>query len=213
MYFGFACTYTRWISVANSYSVSAVSKAILGILVNACNADPVFTGVEFKIVQPTDFQKGVPLTDGVSIYLYRVVVNGQLRNRPPRPTRDGKQYGQSLPIDLYYLLSFWGSDFDKQHRLLGWAMRTLEDHAHLPVSLLNSFGPETETFHDDEVVDLTCDVLTMQDMLNINDILKPNITLSVGYIVRTVFLDTQRELPTTQYIQTREYDIAKPVTS
>src|SRR5690349_15219770 len=113
--------------MATYRAIAAISQAVLGMLEEACPRDE-FAEAGFRLVQPSDFQIDTPpLAEGISLFLYRVTVNGSLRNLPPRLAPDGRRYRPALPLDLHYLITAWGRSVEKQQRLLGWALRTLED--------------------------------------------------------------------------------------
>src|SRR6185295_4617840 len=105
---------------------------------------------------------------------YRVATSSR-RNLPSRVGPDGKQYRPPLPLDLYYLLTAWAKTAVKQQRLLGFWIRELGDTPILPASLLNHFGPERDTFTPSEAVELIYEPLSLQDMANVWEPLKPNI--------------------------------------
>jgi hypothetical protein len=96
-----------------------------------------------------------------------------------------------------------------QHRLLAWAMRTLDDTPILPVGLLNSVGPESETFHPEEAVELVFEPLSLQDMGVIWDHVKPKVGLSATYVARLVSIESQVEMIQAREVQTRVFDLAK----
>src|SRR5690242_12213415 len=159
--------------MATYRAMAAISQAVLGMLEEACPRDE-FADAAFRLVQSSDFQADTPpLGEGISLFLYRVTVNGNLRNLPARLAPDGRRYRPALPLDLHYMLTAWGRSVEKQQRLLGWAMRTLEDTPILPTGLLNHYGPEAETFRAGETVELVCEQLSLQDFNNIWEGLRP----------------------------------------
>src|SRR5262249_5323752 len=130
--------------MATYHAIAAVGQAIRRLLEAACPRGE-FPAAQFLLIQTGDFQ-AMAIKEGVSLFLYRVAVNGTLRNRPARVAPDGRRYRPSLPLDLYYLLAPWAETAVKQQRLLGWAMRALEDTAILPAGPLNHPGPDRDTF-------------------------------------------------------------------
>jgi hypothetical protein len=117
----------------------------------------------------------------LTLWLYRVSVNEQLRNR----SRGGGNSRVPLPVDLHYLLTSWADTADTEHRLLGWAMRTLQDAAILDASFLSPDG----MWQPDEVVHLTPEELSNEDMLRLWDALEPNYRLSYSYVARVVSME------------------------
>lgn len=195
--------------MATYRAIAAISQAVLGMLEEACPRDE-FAGAGFRLVQSSDFQIDTPpLNEGISLFLYRVTVNGSLRNLPPRLAPDGRRYRPALPLDLHYLITAWGRSVEKQQRLLGWAMRTLEDTSILPSGLLNHYGPEAETFRASETVELILESLSLQDVNNIWDGLRP--FLSVPYVARMVALESDVPLVEARPAQTRAFELSPDV--
>jgi len=118
-------------------------------------------------------------SDTLTLWLYRVSVNEQLRNRargsgsPP------------LHVDLHYLLTVWADTADMEHRLIGWALRTLQDASILDTSFLSPDG----LWQPEEVVHLTPEELSNEDMLRLWDGLQPNYRLSYSYVARVVSME------------------------
>ena len=193
--------------MATFHAIAATGEAILGLLRAARPAD--FENAQFLLYQPNDFQNPNPTLEGITLYLYRVAVNTTRRNLPPRIDPDGRRYRAPLPIDLHYLLIPWAKTAAKQQWLLGWSMRVLEDTPILPATLLNHHSSEANTFRLNEAVELVCEPISLQDIVNIWDAFKPNLQLSVAYVARMVMLDSLVELTEAPLIQTREFDMGK----
>src|SRR3954451_11221229 len=128
--------------MASYPAIAATSEAILGLLESAALTSE-FAGVSFAHYQAADFQ--TPIPTGVSLFLHRVTVNPN-RNLAPRRNADGRRLRPAIPVDLHYLLTAWADDAIKQQRLLGFAVRTLEDTPILPAGVLNHYGPENDVF-------------------------------------------------------------------
>ena len=192
--------------MATYHAIAAVGHAILRLLTDACPRD-VFPLAQFDFLPVLDTEK--PLAEGISLSLYRVGANATRRTLPPRPQPDGKRRPPSLAVDLYYLVTPWASNADKQHRLLGWAMRVLGDTPILPAGLLNAFGPEVETFHPDEAVELIFEPLTLSDLSAVWENFKPHVQLTATYVARLVAIESTVELTEAREVQTREFDLAK----
>ncbi len=191
--------------MATYHAIAATSQAILGLLERACPKSE-FEGAIFELYQAKDFQS--PMEEGVSLYLYRVT-SGSRRNLPSRIGPNGQQYRPPLPLDLYYMLTAWAKSATKQQRLLGFCIREIGDTPVLPASLLNHFGPEPDTFRPEESVEVIFESLTLQDMSNVWEPLKPNLQPSATYVARMISIESLVELPDTRPVQTREFDFAK----
>jgi len=188
--------------MATANAIAATGQAILSLIAAGVPRDE-FLNARFELYQAKDFQS--PMQEGVSLYLYRITPAGEIRNYPPRIAPDGRKFKQLLPINLHYILSAWAQDAAKQQRLLGWAMRILEDAPVLPSGVLNQGGPETDTFRPTEIVDLIMESISIYDMGAIWDVSKPNVQPSVGYIARMIGLESQLEITEAGMVQTRQF--------
>jgi Pvc16 N-terminal domain len=189
-------------------AIAATGLAVVGLLKDA-SAETEFADLRFDIVQAADFGSGPPMSEGLSIYAYRVVINTSRRNMPPRTGPDGRRYLAPLPLDLHFLLSPWAKTAVRQLRMLGWAMRELQNVTILPAGLLNHYGPEHDTFRPDEAVELICEPLSLQDMSYVIEPLKSLQPLSVPYVARMVLIESSIPLAEGEAVQTREFDYAK----
>ena len=187
--------------MATRDAIGATSEALLRLLSAACPSDE-FPGAVFQLYQASDFQK--PMAEGVSLFLYRVTVNTSRRNLPPFTAPDGQRYQPPLPVDLYYLLSVWGRTPERQQRLLGFCMRELQDVPALPAGFLNKNEAHPDTFRPSEAVEVVCEPLSLMDLAQLWDVLKPNVPLSVNYVVRFVPLESKLRLGEHPIVQTRE---------
>lgn len=195
--------------MASPYSLAAVGKAILGLLSSARPA-PEFAAAEFELYQAANFV--TPMQEGISLYLHRITPGSNVRNLPPRVAADGRVFRPSVAVDLHYLLIPWARDAFKQQRLLGWAIRVLEDTRVLNTALLNQHGPEPDLFRDGESVDVLMEALPIQDMGAIWEVAKSNVQPAVAYVVRALPLDSEVELVEAERVQTRDLGARKVVT-
>ena len=186
--------------MASPNAIAAVGQAILGLIAGNVPRNE-FPSSQFQLYQAQNFQ--TPMDEGISLYLYRITPAGEIRNYPPRIAPDGRRYRQPLPINLHYLLSAWAKEPVKQQRLLGWALRTLEDTPVLPATVLNQAGPETDTFWANETVDVIMETISVYDMGAIWDVAKPNTQPSVCYVARMVGVESPLDLAEAVPVQTR----------
>lgn len=194
--------------MASYHAIAATSRAIIGLLEDACPKSE-FDKADFKLYQASNYEN--PIAEGISLLLYQVKVNTTLRNLPPRLAADGTRYRPSLPLDLHYLMTAWASDTEEQQRLLGWAMRTLEDTTILPAAVLNKYIDMPDTFRPEEAVELISDSLPIQDLTAVWDKLKPKYQTSATYVARMVNIDSDIKLTEAELVQTRSFDAVKKV--
>jgi Pvc16 N-terminal domain len=188
-------------------AIAATSQAILGLLQSAA-VGTEFDGVTFAHYQAKNFE--APMTQGVSLYLYRLTVSSN-RNLPPRLGRDGRRYLPPLPLDLHFLVTAWADDAIKQQRLLGFAIRTLEDTPILPAGVLNQHGPEPDVFRAEETVELVFEGLTVQDTSYVWEVAQTKEQPSAPYVARMVEIESSVALEDAAPVQTREFDYQKQV--
>jgi len=188
--------------MATFQAIAATGQAMLGLLADAC-PKPEFANAQFELYQLTNF--GNPMEEGISLYLYRVAVNGTRRNIPPVLGRDGRRRRPPIPIDVHYVATAWARSAVKQQRLLGWMIRMLEDVPILPTGLLNNYGPEPDIFDPGETVELILESLTLQDWNNLWSATKTTPPLSVGYVARMIGISSPLPLTEAAEVQTREF--------
>ena len=186
--------------MASFHAVATVGQAILGLLTDACPRSE-FPGAGFALYQAKDFQS--PMTEGISLYLHRIVVSTARRRLPDRIDASGRRFRPSLPVDLYFLLTAWAQSATLQHHLLAWAMRALEDTPSLPSGLLNRFSARPDTFAPEESVDLALEAVPQQDFLAIWEVAKHHMQISATYVARVVPIDSTIELEQAPTAQTR----------
>lgn len=195
--------------MATYRAIAATSLAIRSLLESSC---PVaeFPNAEFEIYRPNNFDS--PMSMGVSLYLYRVAMNTTRRNLPPVIAPDGRRHRPPLPLDLFYLLTVWGQTAEAQQRLLGWAMRELENTPILPANLLNHHVQEVDTFRPTEAVELICEPISLQEMNTLWDGFKASRTnqhLSVTYVARMLLIESDLAMGEYPPVQTRVVNVGK----
>ena len=74
--------------MATYQALAATSSAIVGLLASAAASPGAeFAGLPIQVCRAEDLQK--PMSEGLSLYLHRVVVSTEHRNRLPRVGPDG----------------------------------------------------------------------------------------------------------------------------
>lgn len=190
--------------MATFNAIAAVSKALLE-LIRANYPQAQLQSPNFAIYTPAQLDK--PMAEGFSICLYRLALNPLGRNLPLRHDEDGTVWRPSLPLDLYFLLTPWAGDGERQQRLLGWSARFFEDLSVLPAALLNSYMPEPDTFRADEAAEIVLDTLSLTDYLTLWDKFAPHLQTSLTYVVRMVELDSTQALKQPERVQTRDFSV------
>lgn len=190
--------------MADYRAVMAVSEAMIKLLQSNYRPEDFNNELEFKVFTSKDFSDST-IANGVSIFPYRVYVNGANRFPAGGVDINGKKKKSKLPIEVHCLVTVWGLNASLQNTLVGWVMRVLEDNPVLPANLLNSVV--ADVFSQDETVEITFAELSTEDMFRIWDVLGINVyQLSVPYLLRIIHIDSiQPALPETgEPVQVRE---------
>jgi len=195
--------------MANYRAIAAVSSALQGLIRDRYPRDEFGTGLDVELYQTRDFEN--PMQDGFSVYLFRVAINGAVRNLTLRRTPDGRRFRPSLPLDLHYMITPWAHDVALQHRMLGWVMRVMEDIGVFSAGHLNHYLAEPDTFAASEGLEIICDPLTLSDYLTLWDRLRPRLPASATYTLRAVLIDSDVHVPDGGLVQTRRFDMAEGI--
>jgi Pvc16 N-terminal domain len=185
--------------VATTRAIGTVSQAVIGVLRDA-HSKIEFEGAAFELYQASNFSN--PMRLGLSLYLYRVTLNSAGRNRGARVGPDGKRYRPALPLDLHYMLTAWAPSAEQQQYLFAWALRTLEDTPVLPAEVLNHFVAQ-KAFFDDEGLELTPEPLSLEQMVSVWEVNKPQMQPSMTYAARLVAIESSTELEQFKPVQSR----------
>lgn len=166
---------------------------------------PIHESLQFDLYQGGDFQSQETGSTDVSLFLYRVSVNGTTRTPPGRRTSSGETQRTQLPLDLHYLVTVWAQDAKKQHQIAGWLMRTLETTPILPKGVLN--GINDEVFRPDETVEIILNDLSNEELFRIWDIIGESYRLSIPYLVRNVRIESEETVSTEGIVERRIFDV------
>jgi len=122
----------------------------------------------------------------LSVWLYRVVENEYRKNQPSGVTANGDRLvPPPLALSLFYLVTPLGTTEDRRQQTLGAAMRTLYDHAIVPLR-----DAVAQSVHEELHISLCR--LTLEETTRVFEALQAPYRLSVCYEVRTVHIASQR---------------------
>jgi hypothetical protein len=188
--------------MADYRAVSAVCSAVVRLLQTAYRPELFDSTLQFEVYRTAGFAS--PMSAGVSLFLYRAMVNSVRRTYPARPTPDGRMRRPQLPLDLHFILTPWAGEASQEQEILGWMMRTIEDHPLLPAGLLNSLTPGV--FDDDDSVEIVPGDLSNEELFRIWDVLPTDFQVSVPYVARVVRIDSELLEAEGEMVLTRELD-------
>jgi hypothetical protein len=189
--------------MASYRAIGATCEGIMRLLQQSWRPE-LFDDAElqFKVYRTKTFE--TPMDTGVSLFLYRVMVNGVQRTPPARPKPGGRLRRTQLPVDLHLMLTAWAKDASLEQEILGWLMRTLEDSPTLPAGLLNTAIPNV--FDADEEVQILNGQLSNEEMFRIWEVLPTYYQMSVPYVARIVRIDSEADRREAGPVLTRELD-------
>lgn len=187
--------------MAHSFAIAAIGQVICAQLDAAFGAwradhpqDQGFDTLRCVLIGSDTLARSPPTDTALTLYLYRVGLSSSTRNLPPRTTSDGRTLRPALPLELHYLLTAWARDPVLQQRILGLAIRALEDQPTLPAALLNRVGVSgaDTLFRDEESVELCAAPLSQAELVSIWEVNKASMQPSMPYIVRGLRLDSDQ---------------------
>ncbi len=182
--------------MAGFQAIAAAGKTVERLLDARLNADkPVpNTRTRAVLVRTEDFaQEGDSLIAPpvLSIFLVRADVNHTMRAAwSAAGVLDDRAH---LPLDLHYLLTAWAKNAEWEHRILGSAMRGLEETPILS-------GPQLDASNaagwaPTESLQIVPEEMTTEAVMRTFDSLETSYRLSVPYVVRIVRLESSPPEP------------------
>jgi len=143
---------------------------------------PSVDPTKIAVATPDEFE-GLrdPLKPNITIFLYRIAVNSQMRNEPRRIRPDGTVIRQPLPLELSFLITAWAKDTRDELKIIGRILQVLYDKAELGAADL--VGSSWET---DDTVQLVLESLPLEDHYRIWDANEVPYRLSLTYLARVI---------------------------
>jgi len=192
--------------MATHRGIESACQAVVELLRD--NYDPAAFNrdLEFRVLSTGGFDGG--LGAGVSVFLYRIMINEAHRTPPGRRGDDGLPRPTQLPVDVHMILTVWAPDASLQQSIVGWMMRTLEDHRVLPPGLLNRITPGV--FRDDEALEVLPADMVTEDLLHLWELLGTgHYQLSVPYVARNLRIESPHALVAAAPVQDRVTDYGR----
>jgi hypothetical protein len=196
--------------MATPSAIAATTAAIKTLLDRAAGTSADFPSLDVSAFRSEDLQSPPSAETAlvVSVYLYRVTLSTVRIGMPGIVDRDGHRVRAPLLLDLHYLVTAWAKSALMQQKLLGWAVRALEDNPVLPATLLNDGGWEG-TFAPTETVELVWQPLTPQEEWDLWQVAQTSQQPSALYLARGVALDSLVPTVEAPLTQTLELDYAE----
>lgn len=180
--------------MADFRAIRAAGEALMGLLESSYRPQDFNDIVaDFRMFTSRDFTNNT-ITNGASLFMYRLYCNGAYRTPQGRIGEDGRRADTQLPLELHFLITVWGGEASYQYELAGWILRVLEDTPMLPSAVLNATTPNV--FRPDETIDIIHAELRTEDLLRIWEVLGVNAyQLSIPYVARVVNIESIQTIP------------------
>lgn len=162
-------------------------RRIFGALASAPDADFGLSSPEEDITfsLPSDDLEGAPR---LSLYLYRIEPDGHLRNQYPLSDGTAGLRMPPLVVQLHYLVTPLDEDDDTNHLIAGCILQHFHDQPFLSslngTPLDRSYGGASDRFS------IVLESLSTEELSRIWSVLDGGFRLSIGYLVRTVAIDS-----------------------
>lgn len=132
-----------------------------------------------------------PQTNRLSIFLYRVLENSDMRNRNPELINGNSARYPPLFLNLFYLITPLTNSAENNHYLLAKTMQILHDRGIVKGSLLKGILENTA-----EELRVIFHPISIEDITKLwSSFLRPY-HLSAAYEIKVVAIDSQRTIET-----------------
>jgi hypothetical protein len=174
--------------MGNYTAIAEVGQSLVQVIWNAIAADPTLVALINKdlisLESPAEHADKQD-TALLSIYLYRIVEDGYLKNRGSVEGPGGNSQRPPLSLDLYYLITPLLTDAADRQIVLGKVMQVLYDQATLVgpnlVGSLASAG---------DVVRVVLNPVPLNEIALVWQALETPYMLCVSYVVRVVLVQS-----------------------
>jgi len=136
-----------------------------------------------------------PTKNYLSLFLYRVVENGEVKNRSLEQKNGNRLQYPPLALNLFYLVTPLIKDNENDeeapknaHKLLGKVMQIFYDHATLKGSDLKGVLQGTA-----EEIRIILNPISMEDMTKLWSSFMRPYYMSVAYEAKVLYIDSERE--------------------
>jgi hypothetical protein len=131
---------------------------------------------------PDDMKTFQPTVPSVTVFLYHVALNSELRNTLPP---SGKGTRPLLPIELRYLITPWAKQIADTHKIVGYVLRALHQKASLVRAELSG-----SSWADHDTAQILLESMPIEDHYSIWEPTEIPYRLSLSYVVRVMGIDS-----------------------
>lgn len=179
--------------------VNAVDGTLRNLLWQEMKIDPSISSIlgstddtrisfepPFKLMQDTE-----PENNYLSLFLYRIVENAEMKNRPQELRNGNSLAYPPLSLNLFYLITPLTDSADNNHKLLSKVTQILYDNAIVKGDFLQ--GEEAEK---PEELRIIFNPISMEDITKLWSSFARPYHLSISYEVKVIYIDSKREKET-----------------
>src|SRR6185312_5844642 len=190
-------------ALSNSFAIAAVTATLRNLLDQVKAPLPIDPPGDSELAdahctaRPPDKARSSEDQNQLNLFLYQTVPNAAMRNLDmPGQTQPGETGMPPLAINLYYLLTAYGKNFDDvlSHRLLGRAMSILHDRALLMPGDIQIALTNNDAWRQIERIRITPHAMSTEEISKLWAVFQTPYRVSSAYEVSVVLIDSS--LPT-----------------
>jgi hypothetical protein len=164
--------------MASDEAVRDISDTVIAML--KAGVPPLVNANDIVLSTPDDFQ-ATPSNPTITVFLYRITLNPEMRNGPRRVLADGRVTRPLLPVDLHFMITAWARDTRGELAIAGRILQVLYDRAELgPADL------QGNSWERDDTVQLVLESLPIEEHYRVWDTTDVPYRLSLTYMARVV---------------------------
>lgn len=196
--------------MSDARAIEAVTQTLVSLIdigVKEVEASAV------AVARPIDRVADTTFAMQVNVLLYQASLDPQLRNQLPLTVLPGETGDPALPLSLHYLVTPYVADGDDiaAHRMLGGALRVLNEHPALTRDELAQIAPYSNVADDVEQLTINWQGLEEKDIYSLWSAFQSPYRLSAAFEVRVITIDSRRTVTTPLPVLRRGQDDRGPV--
>ena len=170
--------------MATSEAVAFVGDTIKALLQDGLKA--LVSPGDVLLSTPDDFKNFAPLQPSVTIFLYHVGINGEMRNTPRGSLVSGASQIPALPLELRFLVTPWTKIARDAYRIIGLIAQLFYDRAVLAFGELLG----DQVWSPDDTVEIIMESLPVEEHYDIWEPTEIPYKLSLAYLARVIGIDS-----------------------